>query len=480
MEGKDFRPFIRLIKSPITKYFYDVNRNEIVEVSRELYEYLERLLSNSSIACPNELLSEINDLRSCGYLSENRIQVMEHPFSHFIPHFHERKLSSLTLQVTQQCNLRCKYCVYCDEAFLQRSHSHLAMTWNTAKSSIDFLQKHSLDAPLITIGFYGGEPLLEYSLIVQIIQYAQVVFKGKRLIFTMTTNGTLLTVEMARFFNEIGLRLMISLDGPKEIHNQSRVFSKSGIGSYDTIIRNLESINDTLPSFMENIKIHMVVSPQNDYEQIVQIINEKVLEKAQFDFAYEDQIFSGKEVSASGQFNEKSRYHSFLVKLYCLDVIDKHLLNVLSSDEISYLQKIRINRPTSSLSKCDAPSGPCLPGKLRFFVNVYGNIYPCEKVSELCECTQIGSIDHGFDFKKIYSFLNLSKRREAICKECWAVKNCNICGRILNDDRTDEIYSSACTTALNGAITNINNRIMFHEISTYFKEQLRKEKTNAV
>lgn len=82
------------------------------------------------------------------------------------------------MQVTQNCNLRCQYCVY-SGSYINRVHNNKRMSVEVAKQAIDFLVKHSENSKEISIGFYGGEPLLEVPLIREVVDYAEGVFSGK-------------------------------------------------------------------------------------------------------------------------------------------------------------------------------------------------------------------------------------------------------------------------------------------------------------
>ena len=77
--------------------------------------------------------------------------------------------------------------------------------------------------------------------------------------------------------------------------------------------------------------------------------------------------------------------------------------------------------------------GPCIPGSQRLFVDVDGNLYPCERVSEESEVMRIGSLDEGFDYNKIYDILNFGKLTEENCKNCWAFRYCSLCAAYADD-----------------------------------------------
>ena len=153
----------------------------------------------------------------------------------------DNDLSQLILQVTQQCNLRCAYCAYSGIYEGHRVHQNKRMSFELAKRGIDFFIKHSREKDSIDIGFYGGEPLLEFDLLKKCTEYARGLVEGKELTFGLTTNGTLLKDEIAEYLVENDFRIGISLDGPKREHDINRRFA-NGKGSFDTIIQNVKRL----------------------------------------------------------------------------------------------------------------------------------------------------------------------------------------------------------------------------------------------
>lgn len=131
-------------------------------------------------------------------MKEREIEVIEHPETPYLPHLLAHNIEQLTLQVTQNCNLRCSYCVY-GGSYINRHHCNKRMDFQMAKKAIDFALERSSDSRRLSIGFYGGEPFLEFELIKQCINYVHEMVEGKDVLFTVTTNGTLLTEDKMKF-----------------------------------------------------------------------------------------------------------------------------------------------------------------------------------------------------------------------------------------------------------------------------------------
>ncbi len=84
-------------------------------------------------------------------------------------------------------------------------------------------------------------------------------------------------------------------------------------------------------------------------------------------------------------------------------------------------------KPLKNVPERDHHGGPCVPGVQRLFVNVYGDLFPCERVSESSQVMKIGSLDEGFNIENIRRILNIGKITEEKCKNCWAFRFCQLC-----------------------------------------------------
>jgi uncharacterized protein len=148
-------------------------------------------------------------------------------------------LSSLVLNVTNKCNLHCTYCYEPDGA--KYGPAPIRMEWDTARASVDMLLEKSGKNREVNIVFFGGEALLNFKLMKRVVAYAEQKGgeAGKKVDFSITTNGTLLVDEIIDFLQEHRFGVTISIDGPKEIHDRRRFFlSNSGekTGSYDRLM----------------------------------------------------------------------------------------------------------------------------------------------------------------------------------------------------------------------------------------------------
>jgi len=144
-------------------------------------------------------------------------------------------LSTMVLNVTNQCNLACTYCYeYGEDKIVDTEHGKQSkfMSEDTAKASVDFLLAESSRIAHLT--FFGGETLLNFPVLKTTIAYARsrAAELGKEIDFSLTTNATLLRPEIIEFLAENQIGVTISIDGPRELQNRFRVFH-NGAGSYD-------------------------------------------------------------------------------------------------------------------------------------------------------------------------------------------------------------------------------------------------------
>jgi uncharacterized protein len=154
-------------------------------------------------------------------------------------------VTSLVCNVSHTCNLTCSYC-YAEQG--QYGGKSALMDEATARQYVDFLIDNSGDAEKVNMTFFGGEPLLNFPVIVSTVRYGQAKAEehGKKIGFDLTTNATLLDEKKIRFLNDNRIMVTISIDGPREIHDGVRV-RRDGSGSYDQIVRNLEPFLKSRP-----------------------------------------------------------------------------------------------------------------------------------------------------------------------------------------------------------------------------------------
>lgn len=159
----------------------------------------------------------------------------EDVYQNLIPEFKNRNpvVKALCLHVAHDCNLTCGYC-FAEEGEYHGDRG--LMSAEVGKASIDFLIKNSGDRHNIEVDFFGGEPLMNFDVVKEVVEYARSIEKehNKNFRFTITTNGVLLDDDKADYINEHMSNVVLSLDGRPEVNDAMRKTHK-GTGSYDLI-----------------------------------------------------------------------------------------------------------------------------------------------------------------------------------------------------------------------------------------------------
>ena len=149
------------------------------------------------------------------------------------------EVKALCLHICHDCNLRCRYC-FADEGAYHAKREFMSL--DVAKKAVDFLIENSGNRKVLETDFFGGEPLMNFDVVKKTVLYAkeEAAKRGKKFLFTLTTNGLLLTGEIADFLNEEMENVVLSLDGRKEVHDAVRK-TANGKGSFDLVIENLKN-----------------------------------------------------------------------------------------------------------------------------------------------------------------------------------------------------------------------------------------------
>ena len=152
-------------------------------------------------------------------------------------------VKALCLHIAHDCNLACRYC------FAEEGEYHgrkALMDYETGKQALDFLIANSGSRHNLEVDFFGGEPLMNWGVVKQLVAYGreQEKLHDKHFRFTLTTNGVLLNDEVMEFVNREMDNVVLSIDGRKEIHDHMRPF-RSGKGSYELIVPKFKKLADS-------------------------------------------------------------------------------------------------------------------------------------------------------------------------------------------------------------------------------------------
>lgn len=467
-------PFVPFQTKPNLYYVYDMNKNSIYKIKQHHFKALNNIFEGRT---KENDITVLQDFHKRGLLLQSPLTHIQHPASEGLEYQLDRCLSSITFQMSQNCNLRCGYCPYSSsEIYNNRSHSSLNMNGDTLKKGIDFLIKHSKDVPHLHIAFYGGEPLIMKDLIVAAIEYAQNTIKGKEVSFGMTTNGTLLDDQFVRRICNYNISIMISLDGPEETHNQNRVFV-NGRGSYKSVYQNIENIRENYPELYDNLKFNTVISPDSNFEEIFDYfrIGDGICDLSKTSLNTLSQNYTEAEFNYGEDYFQERNYEQLKAYLLLLGKLKNEPIKSHKSDIETIYSYSELFSAINETPKRSHPGGTCVPGLKKLFVDVHGNFFPCERIDENSPLMKMGNLNDGFNINKVREILNVGVVTEENCKNCWAFHCCSICPAAA-DNGKDEHYSesyklSKCNRVKAAALENLKNYVMMREFNYPFNRE---------
>ena len=186
-----------------------------------------------------EAIEEVQTLKDNGDL------FTEDSYETYITDFKKRPtvVKALCLHIAHDCNLACQYC------FAEEGEYHgrrALMSYETGKQALDFLVANSGNRRNLEVDFFGGEPLMNFDVVKQLVAYGREIEKtqDKHFRFTLTTNGVLLNDDIMEFANKEMDNVVLSIDGRKEVNDRMRPFRK-GAGSYDLIVPKFQKFADS-------------------------------------------------------------------------------------------------------------------------------------------------------------------------------------------------------------------------------------------
>ena len=210
----------------IIEMYKDKTEDEIVSAILEKYPDTEDVTREDILDC----ISDVKSLVEAGKLySEDKYEPLAKVYKN-----NSKVVKALCLHVAHTCNLNCSYCF----ASQGKYHGDRAlMSFEVGKAAFDFLIKNSGERRNLEVDFFGGEPMMNFEVVKQLVAYAREVEGqyNKNFRFTFTTNGVLLSEDVMDFLNKEMSNVVLSLDGRREVNDHFRR-DYAGRGSYDTIV----------------------------------------------------------------------------------------------------------------------------------------------------------------------------------------------------------------------------------------------------
>lgn len=353
-----------------------------------------------------ECLDDIKELKSQGKL------FAEDTFSPIATAFKEKSgnvIKALCLHVAHTCNLNCSYCF----ASQGKYHGDRAvMSFEVGKRALDFLIENSGTRKNLEVDFFGGEPLMNWQVVKDLVKYARSVEKekGKNFRFTLTTNGVLIDDDVIDFCNKEMSNVVLSLDGRKEIHDRLRV-DYAGNGSWDKIVPKFQKLVKARGDknyYMRGTFTHANPDFMNDIQTM--------LDLGFTELSLEPVVCSE---------TDEARLTDDDIKIVCQQYEELARLMI---------QRKKENRPfTFYHYMIDLTGGPCVykrvsgcgSGTEYMAVTPWGDLYPCHQfVGE--EKFKLGDIYNGVTNNELREqFRKCNVYTKAECKDCWAKLYCS-------------------------------------------------------
>ncbi|MBR2664221.1 MAG: thioether cross-link-forming SCIFF peptide maturase [Clostridia bacterium] len=378
------------------------SREAILRAMTEKYGHREDVTPDDFLQCYDEITA----------LKEKEQLFSEDTFAPMAGELKQRTsgvVKALCLHVAHSCNLNCSYCF----ASQGKYHGERAiMPFEVGKQALDYLMDHSGNRHNLEVDFFGGEPLMNFQVVKDLVAYARSVEKerGKHFRFTLTTNGMLIDDDVIDFANRECSNVVLSLDGRKEIHDRFRV-DYAGQGSWEKIV----------PKFQKLVKAR---NGKNYYM------------RGTFTHANPDFLEDIKVMLDLG-FNELS-----MEPVVCaegdpsaLTAEDLPVVMKQYEDQARLLvTRRREGKPfTFYHYMIDLSGGPCVykrisgcgSGTEYMAVTPWGDLYPCHQfVGE--EAFRLGDVWNGVTntaVREDFAACNVYAREE--CRECWARLYCS-------------------------------------------------------
>ena len=375
----------------------DIDDMQITTSSKHDYYYLPR--TNEIIAEPKEDNFEwiFKELSAFGELPN---------------------VDNFVISITENCNLRCTYCCYSGKYKNNRIHGTKSMSADDIDAIYEFI-KRTVKSKDLKIAFYGGEPLTNLPLLKYAIEKASVFFQDFNLSVSISTNGVMLTPCTIDWFIKRNVRIDISIDGHKQIHDRQRI-NVTGNGSFDYVYKALSYIKQQHPQYLkENVLLLMTLTSLSDLETIARHwAKDEIL----------CNLVPTKISSLAPNFKvgvTECDYEELVEKyLELLSCYERHrdwvVLQVFFEQCIAYWN----NRPILDASD-SIPMSTCLPISNKLYVDANMKIGVCEKMAD---CYRIGNVCNGIDWKEANIIVSsYYKKRKYKCRKCPAVRMCNLC-----------------------------------------------------
>ncbi|HUA82391.1 MAG TPA: quinohemoprotein amine dehydrogenase maturation protein [Bryobacteraceae bacterium] len=322
-------------------------------------------------------------------------------------------LQTLVMNLTNQCNLSCQYCYeFGEDKVATPEGKPKFMDLDTAKASVDFLLEQSAGRRAVHITFFGGETLMNFPLLKNVVGYANEKAAAERrsIDFSLTTNATLLTPAIIEFLSDNRIGVTVSMDGPAELHDQLRVFA-NGRGSYDIIAPRVRAL-------IANHRTRPITARVTLTRGVTDVL--KIFRHLKQDLGFHEVGFAPVTTSPD--------------RLYAINdrgmdgVLDQ--FHALAGEWLEYALRgemhgfSNVSDTVAELCQGVNKSHPCGAALGLMGVGPSGDIAPCHRFVD-SDTHALGHVSRGIDRQKQHDFLSRGHiNTKYDCHTCWARPLC--------------------------------------------------------
>ncbi|MEG1510810.1 MAG: radical SAM peptide maturase [Bacteroidales bacterium] len=355
-------------------------------------------------------------------------------------------ISQITFEVTDACNLKCKYCGYGDLYFGYDKREDKFLDYSYVKVLLDYFShlwnnnKADSARPTTYISFYGGEPLLNMKLIEQVVKYIEKLEVNRKFIFSMTTNAMLLDKCMEYLVSK-DFKLLISLDGDETAHSY-RV-THNGKNSFDKVFSNVKKLQKKHPSyFAKHVNFNAVLHNRSSVDSVHHFIKNEfgklptIAELNNSGIRPEKiEEFNRTYQNKHDSLLETENYEKISEEMFISEPNTNDLLRYLhsySGNVFGNYNDLFIDKHSINI----IPTGTCSPFSKKIFVTVNGKILQCEKIDHDFSLGNITENEVMLDLERIaLDFNTLLDKLQPQCNVCYRAQSCTQCLFYIEDIR---------------------------------------------
>ena len=398
----------------------DVCSGGVHLVDELTYDLLDNIEPPFENECPENVIEKMSrfyqkeDIESCYAeileLYKNELLFSEDDYEKYAKLAAPSPLKSMCILVEQDCNMRCEYCFASTGDYGMGKRMH--MSFETGKKALDFLIQNSKGREFLEVDFFGGEPLMNFDVVKQLVMYGRSVEKqfNKHFRFTVTTNGMLLDEDKIDFINKEMSNVVLSVDGRKDVNDRVRR-RIDGTGVYDRIMPLYKELVNKRGQ--DNYYVRGTFTKYNlDFADDVYSLYNQGFEQISVEpvVGPEDKSYAITKSDLPKIFSEYERLAGMLLDN---DRMGKHF---------NFFHFM-----------LDLDQGPCAIKRLRgcssgneyVAVTPDGDIYPCHQFVGV-EKMKMGNVYDGSfdkDIRKEFAAANIYSKDD--CRKCWAKFYCS-------------------------------------------------------